>query len=469
MRILGLHVKASHLLFGAAETLVLLACPYLVHLFVYVTPAEFNDLFPEAVTFSVVLSASMLAMGVHKSWLREGFASMMLRTALAFFLIGALPLAAFYFFLGESWVPPTTFALWMAFSFVLVGLLRWTGNSLLDRDFFKSRTLVLGCGRNASLIFTRMRRKADRSGFIINGFVDDCGTPNLVAAFGGHAVHLDGSLLEYCIAHRVDEIVVAADECRRLDRGGDPLPLDALLDCRLRGIRVTDIHGFIERETGRVEPDLMRPSRVIFADGFPTGPLGKLMHRLFDVSLSLLLLVIAAPVMLLVAFAIKLEDGLVAPVLYRQTRVGRDNRLFELIKFRSMKVDAEDSGRAVWAQMNDSRVTRVGRFIRTSRLDELPQLINILRGEMRFVGPRPERPEFVAMLEQKFPHFRLRRLIKPGLTGWAQLRCAYAASEADAETKLQYDLYYMKNRSWLLDLLIILQTVGVMLLGRGAR
>ncbi len=466
MRISGLHIQTPYLLFGAAEAVVLLACPYLVHLIIQFKPTDLDDLFPQALIFSGVLSVSMVAMGVHKSRLREGLGGMMLRTAMAFFLIGALPMAAFYFLVD---VPPETLAMWVILAFVLIGLLRWAGSSLLDRDYFKSRVLVFGSGTKASFILTRMRRRTDRSGFAIDGFVDVCGTPDLVAALGARTVHLDRSLLEYCLARGVHEIVVAVDERRRLDRGEDPLPLDALLDCRLHGIRVIDIHSFMEREVGRVEIDLVRPSRVIFADGFTTGTLGKLMHRLFDVSLSLLLLVIAAPVMLLVAFAIKLEDGLDAPVLYRQTRSGRDNRLFELIKFRSMTLDAEDGGRAVWAQINDSRVTRVGRFMRTSRLDELPQLINILRGEMRFVGPRPERPEFVAMLEEKFPHFRLRRLIAPGLTGWAQVRCAYAASEADAETKLQYDLYYMKNRSWLLDLLIILQTVEVILLGRGAR
>lgn len=469
MRILGLHIQTPYLLFGAAEALVLLACPYLVHLIVEFKPADFDALFPQALTFSAALSVSMVAMGVHKSRLREGLAGMMLRTALAFFLIGALPLAAFYFFVDEPSVPPKTLAIWLAFSFVLVGLLRWAGSSQLDRDFLKSRVLVFGSGAKASFILTRTRRKTDRSGFVIDGFVDACGTPNLVTALGARTVHLDCSLLEYCIAHGVHEIAVAVDERRRLTEGEDPLPLDALLDCRLQGVGVIDIHRFVERETGRVEIDLMQPSWVIFSDGFKNGTLRKLAHRLFDVLISFGLLVAAAPVMLLTALAIKLEDGLRAPILYRQTRCGRDNRLFELIKFRSMKPDAEDDGQAVWAQQNDPRGTRVGRFIRASRIDELPQLINILRGEMRFVGPRPERPEFVAMLNEKIPYYRLRQLIEPGLTGWAQVRCAYAASEADAKTKLQYDLYYMKNRSWLLDLLIILQTVEVILLGKGAR
>lgn len=469
MRISGLHIQIPYLLFGTAEALVLLACPYLVQLIVQFRPTDFDELFPQALTFSAVLSVSMLAMGVHKSRLREGLTGMMLRTALAFFLIGALPLVTLYFYIDKPAVPPGTIAIWVAFSFIIVGLLRWVGSPLLDQDFFKKRMLVFGSGKKASFILSRMRRKSDRSGFVIDGFVNTSGTSNAVAALGARTVHVNGTLLEYCVARGVHEIVVAVDERRRSDNGEDPLPLDALLECRLHGIGVIDIHGFVERHTGRVEIDQMQPSWIIFSDGFKNGALRKLVHRLFDMSISLLLLVAAAPVMLLTALAIKLEDGLNAPVLYRQTRTGRDKRLFELIKFRSMQLDAENSGQAVWAQVNDPRVTHVGRFIRISHIDELPQLINILRGEMRFVGPRPERPEFVSMLEAKIPYYRLRNMIEPGLTGWAQVRCAYAASELDARSKLQYDLYYIKNRSWLLDLFIILQTVEVIVLGRGAR
>lgn len=469
MRFLGLHIQTPYLLLGAAEAIILLACPYLVQLIIHFTPVDFDSLFPEALTFSAVLSVSMLAMGVHKSRLREGLAGMMLRTALAFFLIAALPLAAFIYIVDEPSVQPRTIAIWVVFSFVVVGLLRWVGSSLLDQDFFKSRVLVLGSGTKASFILTRMRRKSDRTGFVIDSFVDASGTPNVVAGLGARSVRLDGSLLEYCIARGVKEIVVAVDERRSSGGGEDPLPLDALLECRLHGIGVIDIHRFVERETGRVVIDLMQPSWIIFSDGLKSGMLRKLVHRLFDMAISLLLLIAAAPAMLLTVLAIKLEDGLGAPVLYRQTRTGRDKRPFELIKFRSMKLGAEDGGQAVWARVKDPRVTRVGRFIRISHIDELPQLINILKGEMRFVGPRPERPEFVSMLESRIPYYRLRHMIEPGLTGWAQLRCAYAASEADARSKLQYDLYYIKNRSWMLDLFIILQTAEVILLGRGAR
>jgi sugar transferase (PEP-CTERM system associated) len=246
-------------------------------------------------------------------------------------------------------------------------------------------------------------------------------------------------------------------------------PVHEFLECRLAGIEVLELQTFLERETGKVHLDIMNPSWIIFGTGFNTSLLNRAFERAFDLLVSALLLVLASPLMLLTALAIRLEDGWNAPILYRQARVGRFGESFDVIKFRSMRIDAESGRGAQWAVRDDPRVTRVGAFIRKVRIDELPQLWNVLRGAMSFVGPRPERPEFVSQLEEKIPYYRERHTVKPGITGWAQLCYPYGSSERDAVEKLQYDLYYVKNRSLIFDFVIIVQTVEVVLWGKGAR
>jgi sugar transferase (PEP-CTERM system associated) len=271
------------------------------------------------------------------------------------------------------------------------------------------------------------------------------------------------SLFDWAIEQDVDEIVVAMDDRRQ------GFPLHEFLECRLAGIEVVELPTFLERETGKLRLDVTSPSWFIFAEGFRASPVQQGLERGFDLLASSLLLVVGMPFIALTAMAIKLEDGWAAPVLYRQRRVGQHGRIFDVMKFRSMRVDAEKPGEARWATADDPRVTRVGSFIRKTRLDELPQLFNVLRGNMSFVGPRPERPEFVDRLERTIPYYRERHTVKPGITGWAQLCYPYGASEKDALEKLQYDLYYVKNRSLLFDLAIIMQTVEVVLWGKGAR
>lgn len=255
------------------------------------------------------------------------------------------------------------------------------------------------------------------------------------------------NLLALCRADRIDEIVVAARERR------DSLPLNALLRCRFGGIRVVDYADFVEQQTGKVGLDWCRPSWLIFNDGFVQRPLQDAIKRSLDVLLAAIGLFLVAPILLVAAAAIKLEDG--GPVLFRQTRVGRNSQHFLILKLRTMRVDAERDG-PQWATPNDSRVTRVGRILRRTRIDELPQLIHILKGEMSFVGPRPERPEFVELISRELPLFPERHLVRPGLAGWAQLNYPYAASLKDARIKLEYDLYYVKNRSLIFDILILL-------------
>jgi sugar transferase (PEP-CTERM system associated) len=242
-----------------------------------------------------------------------------------------------------------------------------------------------------------------------------------------------------------------------------------LLECRLDGVEVTELLTFLERETGKVRLDVLNPSWFIFSDGFRRGKAHSVLERSFDIGASFVLLLLALPFMVFATLAIKFEDGSKASVLYRQIRVGRYGKNFAVLKFRSMREDAEKGGKAIWASKNDSRITRVGEFMRKTRIDELPQIINVLRGEMSFVGPRPERPEFVQQLSERIPYYRERHTLKPGITGWAQLCYPYGSSEQDALEKLQYDLFYIKNHTLIFYLAILLQTVEVVLWRKGAR
>jgi sugar transferase (PEP-CTERM system associated) len=262
--------------------------------------------------------------------------------------------------------------------------------------------------------------------------------------------------------YKIDEIIIAIDDRR------SQLPIDDLLDCKMSGITIMNILSFCEREQGLISLENINASWLIFSDGFAQGDLRSLEKRSFDLLTSLILFGVAWPVMLLTALAILLESGFKGPVLYRQVRVGERNKNFELFKFRSMKTDAEKNG-AQWAQPNDNRITRVGRVIRKWRIDELPQIFNVLRGEMSFVGPRPERPEFVQGFNERIPLYCERHRVKPGITGWAQLCYPYGANENDTIQKLQYDLYYVKNYSLFLDFSILFNTVEVILWGKGAR
>ncbi len=262
----------------------------------------------------------------------------------------------------------------------------------------------------------------------------------------------------------IDEIIVACDERR------NNLPLDELLECKLRGVEINDILELIERETGQISVDLVYPSWMIYSSGFkPADNIRTQLDWLFNFSIAAILMLLTWPLMLGTAIAIWLEDGRRgAPLFYRQVRVGLHGQNFKILKFRSMRVDAEKNG-AQWAKTNDDRITRVGHVIRKYRLDELPQILNVLRGDMGFVGPRPERPEFVEKLQEKLPFYAERHAVKPGLTGWAQLCYPYGATEEDALEKLKYDLYYIKHRSFLLDIFIFIQTAEVVLLKKGAR
>jgi sugar transferase (PEP-CTERM system associated) len=320
------------------------------------------------------------------------------------------------------------------------------------------RVLVLGVGRSASVL-PELQFSGTRP-FTILGFLEDAPDAADRVPAGFELLGKSKDLLSLADELRPDLVLVALAEMRRA------LPAEDLLECRLRGINVEEWPTFYEKQTGKILVANLRPSWLIFSDGFVKTDTTRMVKRAMDIGLALLGLVLSLPVMLVVALAVKLDSK--GPVLFRQKRVGERGRIFVLNKFRSMSVDAERHG-PVWAAARDPRVTRIGGWLRRSRLDELPQFWNVLVGDMSFVGPRPERPEFVGTLQREIPFYMGRHSVKPGITGWAQVRHRYAASVEDSLEKLQYDLYYIKNLSPLLDLVILLSTLQVVLFARGSR
>jgi sugar transferase (PEP-CTERM system associated) len=329
---------------------------------------------------------------------------------------------------------------------------------LVDR-LFPYNVLVLGTGPEAKLVENALAH-ADASVRLVGFYSVE--KPEITAVSPRRILPSTKSLVQTVKSLSIREIVVAV----RQQRGG-VLPLRDLLACRLNGIKITDLGRFFERVNGHVPLDLSRASWFIYGEGYRQSWLSSAVKRALDLVVTLMLAVPALPIMVVTAILIEAESG--GPIIYRQERVGRRGTRFTLFKFRSMAQDAERDGKPTWAAVDDVRVTRVGRFIRRSRIDELPQLINVLRGEMSIVGPRPERPEFVAMLSEKIPFYAIRHSVKPGITGWAQVRYSYVSTVDDTVKKLEYDIYYVRNRSLLLDILILLETVRVVLLGEGAR
>jgi sugar transferase (PEP-CTERM system associated) len=426
-----------------------------------------GPLWPRALLFSLIMFLSFSAFGLNSGRQRARSAGIFVRIMAAVGL-GVVVFGLCLFLIPGLWIGRGVVVL-AGFGAVAVALVLHIALArLIDERVFKARVLVYGVGRSAEAI-SKLRRRADRRGFKIVGFVAPEGE-SFGAFLSGDAGApsegvLDGApgLLELCRHHDVDEIVVAVDDRRR------NFPIRELLECRLAGVDVTELLTFLERESGRVHIDVLNPSWIIFGEGYRRGSLRQLTSRALDLIASAILMVVSLPALVATVVAIKVEDGLRAPVLYRQERVGFGGRVFQLLKFRSMRIDAETPGEARWAVRDDPRVTRVGAVIRAMRVDELPQILNVLRGDMSLVGPRPERPEFVARLSQKIPYYLERHCLKPGITGWAQLCYPYGSSEQDAMEKLQYDLYYIKNNSLLLDLVILVQTAEVMLFGKGAR
>lgn len=338
-------------------------------------------------------------------------------------------------------------------------IIRLFGGEIFPASYTRQRVLIFGTGARACVVGQSLQENDPNIQLVgyfssLNEKEPTVSTLKVIAP--------EKTLTDAVKKHHIDKIVVALNE-----RRGGSMPMRELLDCKVNGIQVIDIATHFEQFLGQIHLDAVSAGWLIFGDGFKQGVVRSIVKWMFDIIGSIFLLLIASPVMLVAALLIFLESG--APVLYRQERVGRNGRIFNVIKFRSMRKDAEKDGTPRWASAGDARVTRVGKIIRKMRIDELPQLFCVLRGEMSLVGPRPERPYFVDRLTREIPYYALRHGIKPGLTGWAQVRYHYGASIKDTEHKLQYDLYYVKNHSWFLDLVILFETVGVVLTGKGAQ
>ena len=415
------------------------------------------DRLPQLFTFALSLETAMIAVGVYGAdalqSLRRAIARILVAISLGVIFLSVL------FFLSPAitfWRSNLLYA--MGIAAVSLVVIRVLLGKMLGSQVFKRRVVVLGAGPRAARL--KALQQQPGSAFVVVGYVSMSEANRVIPeAIARDAIY---NLADHVVLLNASEVVLALEERR------NALPLKDLLRIKTTGVHVNDISTFLERETGRVDLQSVNPSWLIFSDGFSSGRmLSGVFKRLFDILASLILLLFAGPVILLTALAVKLESK--GPAFYRQRRVGLYGVGFDCIKLRSMRQDAEVNGQAVWAEKDDPRITRIGRFIRKVRIDELPQCWSVLKGEMSFVGPRPERPQFVEDLEQQLPYYAERHMVKPGITGWAQINYPYGASIEDSRQKLEYDLYYAKNYSPFLDLLILLQTIRVVLWPEGAR
>jgi len=352
----------------------------------------------------------------------------------------------------------------------IIGMILVTVLLVLSRKFLDGawqlssplqRIVILGTGALALELAREVTRRADL-GMKLEGFVSGTALPADSEKIFGFPIL--GSAMEMeAIAQRgaISRIIVALENRRGV------LPTRELVTLRVQGVRVDDASSVLSALTGRIPLHAVKPSWFVFSDGFHRSKWNELLKRTLDLAAGIVGLLLSLPIMTLVAVAILLDSK--GPVIYRQTRVGRMDRCFDVMKFRSMRVDAEKKNGAQWATKNDARVTRVGGFLRKYRLDELPQFLNVIRGDMSFVGPRPERPCFVEELRKQIPYYDERHSVRPGITGWAQVQYSYGASVEDAFNKLEYDLFYLKNTSLSFDLAIILKTVKIVISGHGGR
>lgn len=412
---------------------------------------------PRAASFAACIVVGLVTMGLYRSRQRPTFWESTARV-LAGVIVGGLAHVLFFYLFPFHNTGRLTLAIGVALTFLLVSILRLVLLRLLDSNPAKRRVLIVGSGRVAAKV-GMLRRRSDRRRFDVVGFLPCSESEREFAV-----KHQIGPLLDSDEAVeqlQFDEVVVGLD-----DRRG-AFPTRQLLRHRYLGVPVRDIVDFLEEETGKIDLDVLHPGWLIFSSS-GHGHLGlRMTKRVIDILAATAMLVFTMPLLAAVAIGIWVEDGRKAPLLYRQRRVGRGGVVFQLLKFRSMHADAEKHSGPRWAsRSDDDRVTRTGRIIRRFRIDELPQLVNVIRGEMSIVGPRPERPEFVSKLSAHVPLYDYRHCVQPGLTGWAQLNFPYGASVEDASEKLKYDLFYIKNASLVFDLFILLQTLEVVIWGR---
>jgi sugar transferase (PEP-CTERM system associated) len=420
--------------------------------------------FINVILFTISVTIINLSVGLYEQGLRESFRGIIRRifvsAIISYFSVAVVSSILFDDKTEHYLHSPISVALIII---VLVVFRYFVHNT--ESFSNKPNIIVLGSGVRAAVIENRMRRLVDRANFNVISFIPMEGDQTDKGVQKENLVTVDvyNDLGDYLIDEDISEIIIANDQRR------GTLPIDVLFNARLKGIIVTDLLDFVERETGQIAVDLMYPSWVIYSNGFQSQKLfRKAADYWLNIFLAFFVLFFTWPIMLITALSIYVNDGFRtgASVLYKQQRVGKDGKLFNILKFRSMRPDAEKDG-AKWASKNDNRVTGIGALIRKYRIDELPQLLNVVRGDMSFIGPRPERPEFVNQLVEEVPYYAQRHNVKPGLAGWAQLNYPYGASVKDSLEKLKFDLYYVKHQSLLLDLLILVRTTEVILFGKG--
>ncbi|WP_312548485.1 TIGR03013 family XrtA/PEP-CTERM system glycosyltransferase [Massilia sp.] len=447
------------------EVLVLLGAAYAGVALRYM---EFGDgvnlpplehFFTSAIAFALAIVFSMSAMGMYQLDFEDGLRHPFLMKLLPSFVMGFLILTLVFYIAPELSLGRGILLLVFALSAVGIYLARMVFFKTSEARFLQSRIMFLGGGPLAKECADLADRAARYHRYDVAGFIPASGEELCVPQNSLLKVREGDSLVKLARQYNVQEIVVSVQN----RRGG--FPIKELLDCKLQGMKVTDAATFFERETCQIRVDSIQPSWLVFGGGFDQSFVRTFMKRSFDLVCSTAILLFTFPLMLLAALAIWLEDR--GPIFYSQERVGKDGKSFFVHKFRSMRTDAEKAGKPQWAAQNDPRVTRFGNFMRKTRIDELPQILNVFKGEMSFVGPRPERPYFVEQLIEVVPYYNVRHSIKPGITGWAQVRYGYGSSAEDALQKLQYDLYYVKNNSLFLDFLILIDTLKVVLFRSG--
>ena len=459
IRIFGHYLRRETLLkvlFDVGLLLIIMACIDIAHASGMSGGLTMLSMHGVSLTAGTILVNS--ASGLYRPSINSSLSHSMLKAALA--LLVGLPLAYATLTVLTAGLPHHAAIISTALAGITgVIVHRVYANHVSGASRPYSRVLIFGCGQAAELVGRSLAAPGLRTEIV--GYFPG---PN-----EGHpAVPLqqvlqgEGTLRDFATKLKVDEIVVALSE-----RRGGSMPLRELLDCKVSGIRVSDTTAHFERNLGQIRIDHVHAGWLIFGDGFNRGLYRIVVKRAFDLVAAATLLALAAPLMLITACLIVLESR--GPVFYRQERIGQHGKVFKVLKFRSMRTDAEKDGRPRWASRSDGRITRVGRFIRTYRIDEIPQLLNVFKGEMSLVGPRPERPFFVERLAREIPYYSVRHSVKPGITGWAQVRYQYGATLKDSIEKLQFDLYYVKNSTLFLDLLILFQTVAVVVSGKGAR
>jgi len=422
----------------------------------------------ESVLLTAIFLAMSISVGVYNRDALQDFRVFLKRFLLAWQVIFLSAIVLVAVFKAAAGLPfgwyigilSIAFAIFMSIQFGMRALLAWRR----DAQVLKKRVIVVGDGASSEAVIGFLNG-VGRTHLTLVGTASARQTatsaPSLVGSLALKVREAaPAPLNELADATRADMIVVAVEDKRGL-------PVSELLDCKLKGVDVVDALTFWEREAGEIDIGRVGAGWLAFADGFMLDQRSRLIKRAVDFIVSLAFLIATLPIVLVVAVAIKLESR--GPVIYRQERVGLNGKVFEVWKFRSMRTDAEKDGVPRFASNGDNRVTRVGKFIRKVRIDEIPQIFNVLRGDMSFVGPRPERPFFTEQLRRDIPHYDLRHKVKPGITGWAQINYPYGDTLEDAKRKLAYDLYYLKNNDIVLDFAILAQTVRVVLFAHGSR